>query len=157
MTERFFNLSYREQIALIVAGISLSFFILWSVLFSPLIEKKDSLLIQNESSRETLSRVEEMVSELKGLEDSKSSISNKSSANLGINAVALSFGLKISRLTPNSRGEIEIRLEEVDFSDLVRWFYYVESELGFITLEAGLSVPFGSERINATLRFRSGR
>ena len=53
-------------------------------------------------------------------------------------------------------GEIELRLENVKFSELIRWINYVESELGFTTIEAGFSVPSGKMKVNATLRFGGG-
>ncbi len=156
MIQRFLKLGYRDQILLLVT-IGLLFLVtVWFLIVNPISDQRDEMLRRNELSRATLTRVDEMASELRRLDIIQSSSSQRGSSTAGINTSALRYGLKISRLTPNSRGEIELRLENVKFSDLIRWINHIESELGFTTIEAGLSVPTGKMNVNATLRFGGG-
>ncbi len=156
MIQRFLRLDYRDQI-LLLATIGLLFLVtVWFLIVNPISDQRDEMLRRNELSRATLTRVDEMASELRRLDIIQSSSSQRGSSTAGINTSALRYGLKISRLTPNSRGEIELRLENVKFSDLISWINHIESELGFTTLEAGLSVPTGKMNVNATLRFGGG-
>ena len=156
MMSAFFKLSYRDQILLLFTMFILFLSIVWFLILTPISDQRDEMSRRNELSRASLSRVDEMVSELKRLNVTQSSASQRGSSTAGINASASRYGLKISRLTPNSLGEIELRLENVKFSELIRWINYVESELGFTTIEAGLSVPSGKMKVNATLRFGGG-
>ena len=156
MMSAFFKLSYRDQILLLFTMFILFLFVVWFLILTPISDQRDEMSRRNELSRASLSRVDEMVSELKRLNVTQSSASQRGSSTAGINASASRYGLKISRLTPNSLGEIELRLENVKFSELIRWINYVESELGFTTIEAGLSVPSGKMKVNATLRFGGG-
>ena len=156
MMSAFFKLSYRDQILLLFTMFILFLSIVWFLILTPISDQRDEMSRRNELSRASLSRVDEMVSELRRLNVTQSSASQRGSSTAGINASASRYGLKISRLTPNSLGEIELRLENVKFSELIRWINYVESELGFTTIEAGLSVPRGRMKVNATLRFGGG-
>ena len=156
MMSAFFKLSYRDQILLLFTMFILFLFVVWFLILTPISDQRDEMSRRNELSRASLSRVDEMVSELRRLNVTQSSASQRGSSTAGINTSALRYGLKISRLTPNSLGEIELRLENVKFSELIRWINYVESELGFTTIEAGLSVPSGKMKVNATLRFGGG-
>ena len=156
MMSAFFKLSYRDQILLLFTMFILSLSFVWFLILTPISDQRDEMSRRNELSRASLSRVDEMVSELKRLNVTQSSASQRGSSTAGINASASRYGLKISRLTPNSLGEIELRLENVKFSELIRWINYVESELGFTTIVAGLSVPSGKIKVNATLRFGGG-
>ena len=156
MMSAFFKLSYRDQILLLFTMFILFLFVVWFLILTPISDQRDEMSRRNELSRASLSRVDEMVSELRRLNVTQSSASQRGSSTAGINASASRYGLKISRLTPNSLGEIELRLENVKFSELIRWINYVESELGFTTIEAGLSVPSGKMKVNATLRFGGG-
>ena len=156
MMSAFFKLSYRDQILLLFTMFILFLSAVWFLILTPISDQRDEMSRRNELSRASLSRVDEMVSELRRLNVTQSSASQRGSSTAGINTSALRYGLKISRLTPNSLGEIELRLENVKFSELIRWIDYVESELGFTTIEAGLSVPSGKMKVNATLRFGGG-
>ena len=156
MMSAFFKLSYRDQILLLFTMFILFLFVVWFLILIPISDQRHEMSRRNELSRASLSRVDEMVSELRRLNVTQSSASQRGSSTAGINASASRYGLKISRLTPNSLGEIELRLENVKFSELIRWINYVESELGFTTIEAGFSVPSGKMKVNATLRFGGG-
>ena len=156
MISAFFKLSYRDQILLLCTAFILFLSVVWFLILSPISDQSDELSRRNELSRASLGRVQEMVSELRRLNVTQSLESQRGSSTAGINASALRYGLKISRLTPNNQGEIELRLENVKFSELIRWINYVESELGFTTIEAGLSVPSDRMKVNATLRFGGG-
>ncbi len=156
MISAFFKLSYRDQILLLCATLILFLSVVWFLILRPISDLSDEMSRRNELSRASLGRVQEMVSELRRLNVTQSLESQRGSSTAGINASALRYGLKISRLTPNNLGEIELRLENVKFSELIRWINYVESELGFTTIEAGLSVPRGRMKVNATLRFGGG-
>ena len=156
MISAFFKLSYRDQILLLCTTFILFLSVVWFLILRPISYQSDEMSRRNELSRTSLGRVQEMVSELRRLNVTQSSQSREGSSTAGINASALRYGLKISRLTPNNLGEIELRLENVKFSELIRWINYVESELGFTTIEAGLSLPRGRMKVNATLRFGGG-
>ena len=156
MISAFFKLSYRDQILLLCTAFILFLSVIWFLILRPISDQSDEMSRRNELSRASLGRVQEMVSELRRLNVTQSLESQRGSSTAGINASALRYGLKISRLTPNNQGEIELRLENVKFSELIRWINYVESELGFTTIEAGLSVPSDRMKVNATLRFGGG-
>ena len=69
-----------------------------------------------------------------------------------INRSTSSFGLQVNRLQPNSRGEVQVRLENAAFDDLVAWLHQMEYRESLIVQEVSITPGGGSGRVNATVR-----
>ena len=75
MMSAFFKLSYRDQILLLFTMFILFLFVVWFLILTPISDQRDEMSRRNELSRASLSRVDEMVSELRRLNVTQSSAS----------------------------------------------------------------------------------
>jgi type II secretory pathway component PulM len=58
----------------------------------------------------------------------------------------------VRRLQPNSRGEVQVRFESVDYDNLVRWLHRIEVVEGLVVVDASIAQAGRSGGVNATLR-----
>ncbi|MCB1697581.1 MAG: type II secretion system protein M, partial [Halioglobus sp.] len=61
-------------------------------------------------------------------------------------------GLQVSRLQPNSRGDIQVRLENAVFDDLLAWLDELENREGLLVTEVAITQSGTTGRVNATIR-----
>ena len=64
----------------------------------------------------------------------------------------ISYQLQVSRLQPNSRGEIQVRLEGAAFDDLLAWLHDMEQGEGLLVREVSITQAGTVGRVNATVR-----
>jgi len=69
-----------------------------------------------------------------------------------INQSTARQALQVSRLQPNSRGEIQVRLESAAFDALLAWLYELEYREGLLVREVSITQSGTSGRVNATIR-----
>jgi general secretion pathway protein M len=65
---------------------------------------------------------------------------------------AESLGLRISRLQPNSRGGVQLRMESVAFDALLRWLHGLEEQQGLLLEEVSVSQSGAPGIVSASLR-----
>ena len=146
--------SLRDQISLLIlAGFSI-LYIGYMVLWSPLNNLRDEMALRNSATAESLQRVDAMVSQIIRLRDSGGTQNGGAKRNLTalINQSTSRQGLAVSRLQPNSRGEIQVRLEAAAFDDLMSWLHAMEYNQSLLILEVSITQTGESGRINATVR-----
>lgn len=147
----------REQLSLLLLAIAMGLYLAYMLLWSPIAERRDALAEQNLRVAESLQRVDAMVSEIMHLRDSGAG-NNRPRRNLTtvINQSTGRAGLQVSRLQPNSRGEIQVRLEGAAFDDLLGWLHSVEFQLGLLVREVSVTQSGAAGRVNATVRIGQG-
>jgi general secretion pathway protein M len=157
MKEWFSRFDQREQLALLGLAGAVLLYLLYMVLWSPLDSKRDALVTQNQQVAASLQRVDAMVSEIQHLRDSGAG-RNRPQRNLTsvINQSTGAAGLQVSRLQPNSRGEIQVRLEGAAFDDLMSWLHRIEYQYGLLLREVSVTESGGPGRVNATVRIAQG-
>ncbi len=153
MKEWFARFDQREQLSLLALGLALALYLLYMLLWSPLAERRDAMEEQNERVAASLQRVDAMVSEIRQLRQSGGG-SARPRRNLTslVNRTTAEAGLQVSRLQPNSRGEIQVRLEGVAFDELLGWLHLVEFEHGLLVREVAVAQSGNDGRVNATVR-----
>jgi type II secretory pathway component PulM len=60
--------------------------------------------------------------------------------------------LPVIRLQPNSRGEIQVRVENASFDDVIKWLHEMESGEGLLVREVSLTQANAAGRVNVTVR-----
>lgn len=148
----FVRLNQREQLSLLVMGVALVAYLLYVAVWSPLDRRRDQLEAQNRSVAESLQRVDAMVSEIIRLRDSDARPGQRRNLTSLINQSTARRELQVSRLQPNSRGEIQVRLESAAFDDMLAWLYDLESREGLLVREVSITQSGASGRVNATVR-----
>ena len=128
----------------------------YRLLWSPLHEARDDLLQRNAATAVVLQRVDAMVSEILALRDTGQAKDGRGNLTRLINRSTQEFAIAVSRLQPNSRGEVQVRLEAAAFDDLLRWLHRLEAEAGVLVNDVALSRAGAPGRVNATVRLAQG-
>ncbi len=152
MKEWFAQLNQREQMSVLALGLVLALYLLYVLVWSPLNSKRELLLLQNTAIAESQVRVDEMVSEL--MELRASGVKTGSNRNLTsvINESTSRLQLPVIRLQPNSRGEIQVRLENAAFDDVLKWLYHMEHTEHMLVREVSLTQSNTAGLVNVTAR-----
>jgi len=150
--EWFAGLNQREQLSLLVLGIALALYLLYMVAWAPLAERRSELAVQNEAVAQSLQRVDAMVSEIIRLREGGGASASRRNLTSLVNQSTGRHGLQVSRLQPNSRGDIQVRLENAVFDDLVAWLDEVENRERLLVTEIAITRTGNVGRVNATIR-----
>jgi type II secretory pathway component PulM len=152
MNQWFMGLTQREQLSLFIMGLAVALYLAFVIFIAPLSQARDRMVVQNRGVAESLQRVEVLVSQILYLRET----GNGSSTNLNltslVNRSTSSYQLQVNRLQPNSRGELQVRLENAVFDDLIAWLYQVEYKEGLRVLETSITPAGTVGRVNATVR-----
>jgi type II secretory pathway component PulM len=153
----FLQLNQREQTSLLALGLALALYVLYMFIWSPLDGMRDSLQVQNQGAAGTLQRVDAMVSEILQLRDSGTQTSSRRNLTSLINQSTSRLQLQVTRLQPNSRGEIQVRLENAAFDDVLLWLHEIEYREGLLVREVSITQAGAVGRVNATVRIAQAR
>tara|TARA_R110000823_G_scaffold91174_7_gene201177 strand:+ start:3609 stop:4082 length:474 start_codon:yes stop_codon:yes gene_type:complete len=148
----FAGLTQREQLSVLVLGVVVAVFLLYALVWSPLDARRDALAQQNVAIAESLTRVDAMVSELLALRESGVKPSARRNLTSVINQSTRRMQIPVSRLQPNSRGEIQVRLENAAFDDVLGWLHEMEFAEGLLVREVSITEAGSVGRVNATVR-----
>ena len=153
MREWFNAQTQRDQIALIALAGAVTLYSLLTFALLPASEARSQMAANNTAATAQLGRVEAKVSQLLDLRaNSESGQSQNLSSTLS--AAAQNAGLTVKRLQPNSRGEVQVRFESVEFDALLQWLQTIEGNEGLRIVDASVSDAGRSGGVNATLRVR---
>ena len=148
----FAQLNQREQMSVLALGLAVALYLIYVLLWSPLASKRDSLAVQNHNVAGTLQRVDAMVSELLHLRDTGVQAGSRRNLTSLINQSTSRLQLQVSRLQPNSRGEIQVRMENAAFDDVLAWLHEMEYREGLLVREVSITQAGAIGRVNATVR-----
>jgi general secretion pathway protein M len=152
MKDWFLQHNQREQVSLLVLACALGLYLLYMLVWSPLDSMRDKLEVQNRGVAETLQRVDAMVSEVMQIRDSGTGTSSRRNLTSLINKSTGRLGLQVSRLQPNARGEIQVRLESAAFDTVLLWLHEMEFREGLLVREVSITQAGSAGRVNATVR-----
>ena len=152
MKDWFAQLSQRDQMSLMVLAVVLALYLLYMLVWSPLDNRRDDLALQNTAIAESRVRVDAMVSEVLQLRQSGAKPGAKRNLTSVINASTSRLQLPVIRLQPNSRGEIQVRVENANFDDVLKWLYEMEYKEGLLVREVSLVQTGSVGRVNVTVR-----
>ena len=135
-----------------VLGFALGLYFLYMLAWAPLAERREELVLQNQSTARSLQRVDAMVSEITRLRAGGGASTAQRNLTALVNQSTNRHGLKVSRLQPNSRGDIQVRLENAVFDDLLAWLDEVENREGLLVTEVAVTRAGSPGRVNASIR-----
>jgi len=156
MKQWFLKLNQREQLSLLALSAVLLVYILYMAVWLPIADGRDDMAERNKHLASSLQRVDTMVSQLMVLRESGEGKTNKPNLASVINQSTNRMNLKVSRLQPNSRGELQIRLENASFDDVLSWLYEMEYAQGLLVREVSLTGSGNAGRVNASIRLARG-
>ena len=152
MKDWFVQLNQREQLSVLVLAAALGLYLLYMLLWLPLDDRREQLAQQNEGIAGSLQRVDAMVSEISRLREGGGASASRRNLTSLVNQSTGRHGLQVSRLQPNSRGDIQVRLEGAAFDELVVWLDEIENREGLLVTEVAITQAGAPGRVNATIR-----
>lgn len=152
MKEWFAGLNQREQMSLLLLGFAVGLYLLYTVAWAPLDEKRTQLALQNQGVAQSLQRVDAMVSEITSLREGGGTDAAARNLAALVNQSTGRHGLQVNRLQPNSRGDIQVRLENAAFDDLLAWLDDIENREGLLVTEVAITRSGTAGRVNASIR-----
>jgi general secretion pathway protein M len=155
LKEWFQKFTQREQVYLLAVGLVVLLYLLLVVLWQPLSHKRDEMAIRNVQVAEQLARVQALASELQQLK-AGGGTRNKLNMNELINNSTNKYGIRPSRIQPNSRGETQIRFEDVGFTPLLRWLHEIEGAESILVREVAINQGDRGGVVKATIRLGQG-
>jgi len=156
MTAWLTRFNTREQLSLLVMGAAVVLYILFAWVWTPLNTARDDMAVRNHSTVELLQRVEAMVSEVQALKASGGNNTRQRNLTSLINQTTRAQNLSVTRLQPNSRGDIQVRMEGASFDDVMAWLHVIELREGLVIRELSLTKAGGGGLINLTVRLSGG-
>jgi len=148
----FTGLNQREQLSLLVLGFALGLYLIYMLVWSPLAERRAQLEQQNQGVAQSLQRVDAMVSEIMLLRAGGAAGTTGRNLTAVVNESTGRHSLQVSRLQPNSRGDIQVRLENAAFDDLLAWLDDVENREGLLVTEVAITPAGNPGRVNVSIR-----
>ena len=152
MKEWFSQLNQREQLSLLLLGLALLLYLLYILVLSPLESQREQLIAQNSAVTESQSRVDAMVSQLLQLRQGGAKAGAKRNLTSVINQSTSRLQLPVIRLQPNSRGEIQVRIENASFNDVLKWLNEMEYTESLLVREVSVTPAASAGRVNITVR-----
>lgn len=156
MNNWFSRFNPREQLSLLLVSGVVVCYVLYFVAWAPIASKREAMAVRNHGAVEVLQRVDAMVSEVMRLRSSGQAVSQKRNLTSVINQSTRNLELPVSRLQPNSRGEIQVRLEAAVFDDLLSWLHDMEYNQGLLVREVSITQAGTVGRVNASVRIAQG-
>ncbi len=151
MKQWFQKYTQREQVYLLSAAIAVLLYLLLVVLWQPLASSRNEMAARNVVVKEQLLRVQALAGELKQLSVNGGQ-GRKHNMNQLINSSTNKLGIRPTRIQPNSRGETQIRFEDVGFTELMRWLHQVEGIDGILVREVAITQGDRGGVVKATVR-----
>ena len=152
MKEWFAQLNQREQMSLLALGLAVALYLLYIFVWSPLDARRDQLALQNTAIAESQGRVDAMVSQVLQLRQGGAQAGAKRNLTALINDSTSRLQLPVMRLQPNSRGEIQVRIENASFDVLLQWLHEMEYGEGLLVREVSITQANSAGRVNITVR-----
>jgi type II secretory pathway component PulM len=150
--EWFARLEQREQLRLLLLAVVVVLYLLYVLAWSPLDSRRNALKLQNDAIAESLVRVDAMVSQLLELREGGAGAGPRHNLMSEINESTGRYELPVMRLQPNSRGEIQVRVENAPFDKVIRWLDEVEFGKGLLVREVSLTQAGTAGHVNVTVR-----
>ena len=152
MKEWFSQLNQREQLSLLLLSSALFLYLLYILVLSPLESQREQLIAQNSAVTESQGRVDAMVSQLLQLRQGGAKAGAKRNLTSVINQSTTRLQLPVMRLQPNSRGEIQVRIENASFNDVLKWLNEMEYTESLLVREVSVTPAASAGRVNITVR-----
>ena len=152
MKDWFAQLNQREQLSVGILSVALLLYLLYMLVLSPLDNSRKQLIAENIAVAESQGRIDVMVSQLLELRQGGTKAGAKRNLTSVINQSTSRLQLPVIRLQPNSRGEIQVRIENGSFDDVLKWLNEIEYTESLLVREVSVTPAAAAGRVNITVR-----
>lgn len=148
----FSGLQERERNMVIALGIAMAILLIFLLVVLPLKNYFNSLNDDLSYYENQVSTVQKQVAAIKSAGPGKVTNDNISLNQL-VNQTAKSFGLSFSRIEERERNkEIQLRLDDVEFDQLLRWISLLEQGRGLVVDTLRVSKKDAVGRVDASIK-----
>ena len=155
MKQWFKQYNQREQLYLLLCAAAVTLYLLFVGVWRPVVSMRDDMASQNERVAQSLLRVQTMVGELQQLRATGGGQKNLNLNQL-INASTSKHSIAPTRIQPSSRGDTQVRFEDVKLENLLRWLYQLEFEDELSIRELSINQGERGGLVNASVRVGPG-
>lgn len=123
------QLSMRDQAMLALLAGVLALFVLYQALWHPLAAANQRLENQNAAAQKSLAAVTQMAAQLHALQQANTQATSAQNENLTqlVDRTVAANNLRMSRFQPGSNGDVQVRLDNMPFDQVLRWLNELES------------------------------
>ncbi|ACV27716.1 type II secretion system protein GspM [Kangiella koreensis] len=146
------GLQKREQNMVLALGIAMTILLVFLLVVLPLKSYFDNLNDDLSYYESQMVTVQKQVAAIKSAGPAKANNTNVSLNQL-VNQSAKSFGLSFSRIEERERNkEIQLRLDDVEFDQLLRWISLLEQERGLVVDTLRVSKKDTVGKVDASIK-----
>ncbi|MBU2886241.1 type II secretion system protein M [Gilvimarinus agarilyticus] len=144
----------REQTILLVGALAVVLYILWMAVLSPLQDKRTQQIATNANTSASLERVKLMTAQIKQAQSLERSANNSSGTNISqlIDSTLQSNGLRMSGFQPGTRGEVRVRLDNVNYTAIMQWLYDLEYRHEVTVKDLSMAATSTAGKVTANIR-----
>jgi general secretion pathway protein M len=154
MLARLQQLSLRDQAMLVVLAAALLLYLLYQMLWQPLAAANSSLANQNAAVAKSLANMHQLAAQYRELQKSSAQDGGSQSETLTqlVDQTVASNELHMSRFQPGSSGDVQVRLDNASFDQVLRWLSELENKHGVTLREFGIAPGSGPGLVNVSVR-----
>lgn len=152
------QLSLRDQSMLALLAGALALYLLYQALWHPLAAANQRLENQNIATEKSLAAVTQMTAQLHALQQTNTQNTAASGENLTqlIDRTVAANNLRMSRFQPGSSGDVQVRLDNMAFDQVLRWLNELEATESVTIRELVIAPGSATGLVNVSARlFRS--
>jgi general secretion pathway protein M len=148
------QLSLRDQAMLALLVAALLLYVLYQVLWQPLASSNRRLVSQNTAATQSLANMNQLAAKYRELQlgNAKNNASGGESLTQLVDETVASNNLHMSRFQPGSSGDVQVRLDNANFDQVLRWLHELENKHSVTIRELGISPGSGSGLVNISVR-----
>lgn len=152
------QLSMRDQGMLALLGGALALYVLYQVLLHPLAAANQRLESQNAVAQKSLAAMTQMAAQLQALQQTQSQTASAQNENITqlIDRTVAASSLRMSRFQPGSSGDVQVRLDNMPFDQVLRWLNELESAQAVTIRELVIAPGSATGLVNVSARLFRG-
>lgn len=131
----FYRLSHTQQVVLAALAAALIVFIFFRLLWQPANDALQNQREQYASANVTLNAVEALAMQIQELEKQESRSTQRENLSGLVNDSLQARQLEFTRLQQLTAEQVQIRLDNVDFGEVLVWLYDLENTPGLVVSE----------------------
>jgi general secretion pathway protein M len=137
---------------MVLAGAVL-IYILYQLAWRPLAVSNDRLKLQNSAATASLEAVAQLAAQYRELQKSGAQVQGEGE-NLTqlIDRTVAAHTLHMSRFQPGSSGDVQVRLDNAPFDNVLRWLHQLETEYALTIKDLSIAPGAGSGLVNVSVR-----
>lgn len=154
MLSRLQQLSLRDQAMLMALAGAIVLYMLYQTLWHPLAKANADLAQQNANIAQSVASMTQLAAQYRELQKSNSTNNDSAGVTLTqlVDQTVASNELHMSRFQPGSSGDVQVRFDNANFDQILRWLNELETKHGVVLREYGISPGSGSGLVNVSVR-----